>query len=448
MNLLLTVLTLSWLSISSGGQYIQTEDGQPFFWMGDTGWLMPEKLTREDVDMYLDNCRDAGFNVVQMQVTNAVPSVNIYGQRSGSQEYWYHMDYILNKAADNGIYVAMNCIWGLAVSSGEMDVELAEAYGQFLATRYKDRPNVIWVLGGNVSGDFRPDIWEAMAQSIKSIDSRHLMTFLPSEGHSSSEWWNDSSWLDFNMFNSGPRRYDQRIGDAEDYGADKAEDNWRYVDAALKGKPLRPVLDAEPAYEGTPQGFFDEKEPRWQAADCRRYAYWSVFEGACGHTYGNNAIMQFYNIGDEVAFAPERPWKESLDDPGRNQMKYLKRLMDTFSSSDRRQAQELIIGNGERYERIAATRGTDFLLAYSYSNRQIRVELGSISGARKQAWWYSPVDGTMEYIGEFKDVVKTFTYPGDIGPGNDHVLIITDWKSSNMVKPLEKEGKPSKLFKK
>jgi hypothetical protein len=26
----------------------------------------------------------------------------------------------------------------------------------------------------------------------------------------------------------------------------------------------------------------------------RRYAYWSVFAGSCGHTYGHNAIMQFY----------------------------------------------------------------------------------------------------------------------------------------------------------
>jgi hypothetical protein len=97
------------------------------------------------------------------------------------------------------------------------------------------------------------------------------------------------------MFQSGHRRYGQRKGDGDYSESDEnEEDNWRYVAATRTLTPLKPVLDGEPSYEGIPQGLHDVTQPRWQAADCRRYAYWSVFAGACGHTYGNNSIMQFY----------------------------------------------------------------------------------------------------------------------------------------------------------
>lgn len=57
-------------------------------------------------------------------------------------------------------------------------------------------------------------------------------------------------------------------------------------------KPTKPVIDGEPSYENIPQGLHDPKEVLWKACDVRRYAYWSVFAGAFGHTYGNNSIMQ------------------------------------------------------------------------------------------------------------------------------------------------------------
>jgi hypothetical protein len=50
-------------------------------------------------------------------------------------------------------------------------------------------------------------------------------------------------------------------------------------------------LDGEPSYEGIPQGLHDPTQPLWTDADARRYAYWSVFAGACGHTYGDNAVL-------------------------------------------------------------------------------------------------------------------------------------------------------------
>src|SRR5687768_13312181 len=90
------------------------------------------------------------------------------------------------------------------------------------------------------------------------------------------------------MFQSGHRRYDQ------DNESGKGEDNWRYVDEDLRKDPPKPTIDGEPSYEGIPQGLHDQKEPLWTDKDARRYAYWSVFTGAFGHTYGHSAIMQMF----------------------------------------------------------------------------------------------------------------------------------------------------------
>jgi hypothetical protein len=42
------------LAISASGRYFVTADGKPFFWLGDTGWLLFIKCTREESIEYLD----------------------------------------------------------------------------------------------------------------------------------------------------------------------------------------------------------------------------------------------------------------------------------------------------------------------------------------------------------------------------------------------------------
>ena len=82
-------------------------------------------------------------------------------------------------AESKGIYIGMVCIWGGLVRSGQMDVEEAKAYGTFLAERYKDNPNIVWIIGGDTRGDVKTEVWETLARTIRSIDKNHLMTFHP-----------------------------------------------------------------------------------------------------------------------------------------------------------------------------------------------------------------------------------------------------------------------------
>ena len=188
------------------------------------------------------------------------------------------------------------------------------------------------------------------------------------------------------------------------------------------------MIDDEPIYEDIPQGLHDPNETRWNQHDVRRYAYWSVFAGSFGHSYGHNDIMQFIRPGYGASFGADgrkKAWWDALEDPGFNQMKYLKNLMLTFPFFERVPDQSVIAGtNGERYDRAIATRGNDYLLVYNYSGRPMQIDLSKISGAKKNAWWYSAKDGKLEYIGEFDSKVTSFQHDSGYLSGNDQVLIV------------------------
>jgi len=431
------------LKVSSNNRFLQHENGKPFFWLGETAWLLPSRLNRNEVNYYIGETAKNGYNVIQMSILHELDAMNSYGHsalpngfdfsgidRDGEYNYWKHVDYIIKRAARHGIYIGIVCVWGGNVKSGVISVEDARKYGEFLANRYKDEPNIIWLIGGDVRGDVMTDVWKTMATTIRAIDQVHLMTFHPFGRTMSATWFHNEPWLDFNMFQSGHRRYGQRRGDG-DYPIEEytEEDGWRFVESSFAYQPAKPVLDGEPSYEDIPQGLHDITEPYWQDYDVRRYAYWSVFAGSFGHTYGHNSIMQMYRPGVSPSYGAKKPWWEAIHDPGCQQMKHLKKLILVFPFFDRIPDQSIIAGNnGTLYERVIATRGKDYFLVYNYTNRRVEIDMTKISGARKKAWWYSPVNGQTEYIGEFANGKQTFGHDSGYRAGNDWVLIVTDTK--------------------
>ena len=438
------------LTVTPNHRYLQHQDGTPFFWLGNTAWLLPERLNRDEVEFYLTRERQQGYNVEQIQVLNAIPTFNVYGQascderfdfapftQSGSYGYWHHLDYIVDMAAANGIYIAMDCIWGSQIE--RLSPEAATRYGRFLGERYRDKPNIVWMIGGDVMGDKGTASWDALARAIKAADPNHLMTFHP-RGRTTSAWWyNDREWLDFNMFQSGHRRYGQRNGDGDYTIKDNTEeDNWRYVAMSwgepaeqIAGREVRgaqkPVIDGEPSYEDIPQGLHDFSEPRWQDHDVRRYAYWAVFAGCFGHTYGHNSIMQFMRPGLLASFGAEKPWWEAMADAGYQQMKYLKWLMLSLPFTQAQGDQSVVAGtNGERYDRVIALRGADFMLVYNYSGRPMQLDLKKISGASKRMWLMNPADGTLRPLGETSRDKADIDYRDSVAGNSDRVLIVID----------------------
>jgi hypothetical protein len=49
------------LRVSANGRYLTYTDGTPFFFLGDTGWLIFKRLYRSEVDLYLADRAGEGF---------------------------------------------------------------------------------------------------------------------------------------------------------------------------------------------------------------------------------------------------------------------------------------------------------------------------------------------------------------------------------------------------
>src|SRR5689334_12948393 len=56
------------LRISSNGRYLTDSAGTPFFYLGDTAWLLFQRLDPQEVEVYLKDRADKGFNVIQAYV--------------------------------------------------------------------------------------------------------------------------------------------------------------------------------------------------------------------------------------------------------------------------------------------------------------------------------------------------------------------------------------------
>ena len=432
-------LLMAALAVAPNRHVLQDQDGRPFFWLGDTAWLLLSKLDRADTLRYLDDRHGKGFTVLQVMVLHGTNEQTVAGvpalvdgkpekpyvdTKPGEYGYWQHLDWVVDQAGQRDMFLALVPSWGSLVKKGDVNARNIAAYATFLAHRYRDKRNIVWIVGGDTPGDQNSAVWKTMGATLKKEDPGHLITFHPFGRTQSSAWFHNEAWLDFNMFQSGHQRYEQDTKSPHRYG----EDNWRYVREDYARQPAKPVLDGEPSYENIPQGLHDPAEPYWTDRDARRYAYWSVFAGAFGHTYGNNAIMQFYRRGDGAAYGARNYWYEAMNDPGAGQMQFLKRLILSRPFFERVPDQSVIAGeNGARYEYVIATRGDSYCFAYTYTGRPFEVRLGALSGDRVKAWWYSPRDGSSQTIGEFPNTgTRRFTPPGTPGPGNDWVLVLDD----------------------
>ncbi|WP_432712679.1 glycoside hydrolase family 140 protein [Pedobacter sp.] len=433
------------LKVSTNGRYLMTADGKPFFWLADTGWLLFNKLNRAEAVQYLDDRQKKGFNVIQVMVLHTVPSVNVYGdssvlnsdvsrpdttsgnndQNEKEYDYWDHVDYIITQAEAKGLYMALVPVWGTNVKDGKVSVQQAEKYADFLSKRYRDHSNIIWLNGGDIKGSDSIAVWNKIGETIRKNDTNHLMTFHPRGRTASSQWFHNASWMDFNMVQSGHRRYNQDTSKKETlhYG----EDNWKYMEADYKLQPFKPTIDGEPSYEGIPQGLHDIKEPRWNDSDVRRYGYWSVFAGAFGYTYGQNSVMQMHSKTDkETAYGSTELWPSALNAPGASQMVHLKNLLLSRSYFDRVPDQSVIAGeNGKQYNRLLATRGKDYIMVYNYTGRAMNIQMAKLKGEEVKASWYNPRNGETTLIGNISNKgIHEFKPSGTEKNGNDWVLIL------------------------
>ncbi|MCX7699253.1 MAG: glycoside hydrolase family 140 protein [Gemmataceae bacterium] len=428
------------IKVSDNRRYLVTEDGKPFFYLGDTAWELFHRLNREEAEHYLRDRAGKGFTVIQAVVLaelDGLKDPNPYGQtpliendpRRPNEKYFEHVDWIVAKANELGLVIGMLPTWGdkwnkkWAGGPEIFDPANAAVYGEWLGRRYKDR-GIIWILGGDrpIETDQHREIIRAMAKGLRRGDEgRHLITFHPMGGQGSADFFHNEEWLDFNMRQNGhgiefTGRYDKTRRDYD-------------------RTPIKPVLDGEPAYEDHPVAFKPQELGYNTAADVRRAIYWDLFSGAMGHTYGHHSIWQMYAPTRQPINNPLMTWREALAAPGAGQMQFARKLLESRPMLQRIPDETIIIpepvataipGAGTR--RFAATRDQDgsYAMVYVPVGRPFQVRMEVIRGSKVVAWWFDPRTGKAERIGEFTNMGAQRFTPPTPGELTDWVLVLDD----------------------
>ncbi len=483
------------------GRFLRHEDGTPFFWMGDTAWgifrnsfldAAPNQGQPFPMNSYFAARAAQGFNVVQTQLLpfteireDTIPgtqdaNINAYGAMAfqggntsgnfrqpiinpgiGINDYWDYVDSVLDAAEANGIYVSIVPAWNNHLP-GNVEGQprtpkvvtnpaVAYDYGYFLGARYGNRPNLIWMLGGDayslakqINSRFREQLRDmngAMAEGIadgaNGVNNQNgtadytttLMTLHPRGGRSSKELreYQQAQWMDFDAI--------QTAISADSLSSADNDHTFDTVTRDYESAPLRPTLESEVSYENAFRTFRDP--PRevdtipitsWEA---RRSGYLSVFAGSLGYTYGHNNIIQFLRAGQTAHNGSANgPWFESMgidmnsencladfascltttgtiSGEGANTMRHLRNLIESrFTSNDeggliqnRVPDQGMILQSNQRdmdrFSRIQATRSSNrnYIMIYTANGDDFRVDLSQLSAREFNAWWYNPRDG-------------------------------------------------------
>ena len=429
------------LRVSENRRFLVQADGQPFFWLGDTAWELFHRLNREQAETYLQHRARNGYTVVQavaLAELDGLTVPNPYGQlplvdndpARLNDAYFQHVDWIVRRANELGLIIGFLPTWGdkwnkkWGTGPEIFTPENAEAFGVWVGRRYKDA-GLVWILGGDrpIESDRHRAIIEAMARGLRAGDGgAHLMTFHPTGGAGSAEWFHDAPWLDFNMRQNGHQveftgRYDKTRVDYD-------------------RTPTKPVLDGEPVYEDHPVSFKPDELGHTIASDVRRPMYWNLFNGAFGHTYGHHSVWQMAAPGRTPINRPLMPWNEAIEQPGALQMKHGRALMASRPFLTRVPDPDVVVADpvasimpGAGRYHFAATRdaGGAYAMVYAPVGRAFSVRLDKVSGRRVRAWWFNPRTGGATLVDETDNGggTRRFT-PPDAGEMLDWVLVLDD----------------------
>ena len=420
------------LKISENKRFLIHEDGTPFFYLGDTGWELFHRLNKEETEKYLENRRAKGFTVIQAVALAELDGLNVPNAEGNrplidndplkpNESYFAHVDWVIRKAAEKGIFIGLLPTWGDKVDKkwgiGPVifNKDNAYKYGQWIGNRYKDFPNIIWINGGDRDGGGENrQVWEAIGEGIKSVDKNHLMTFHPWGERSSSEWFQKSPWLDFNMCQTG---HGQRS-----YSIYK-----RIIVHDYDLKPVKPCFDGEPRYEDHPVGWNPNVLGWFNDEDIRQALYWNLFSGSFGHTYGCHPIWQMKTPAREPVGLVRNNWYDVLDLPGAWDLIHARRLLESRPFLSRVPDQSLIVpAYYPETDYIVATRGNGYAFVYFPTGWPAEIILDKIGAKSLTAYWYDPRKGESKLIDTIPGKgTRKFTPPSG-GRGNDWILVLDD----------------------
>lgn len=416
------------LKVSPNKRYLVDDNGKPFLYNADTGWKLFVKVDDAGVLKYLTDRKKKKFTVIQTMLTG-FNEQNLYGVRpfadvndfsTLNKSYFDRAVTIVQRADSMGLFVAIAPLWAGCCGEGyggkgavgptsimsTNGPERTRAFGEYIGNLFKHFNNVMWIMGGDIDPFEDKQAMNELALGLKSQAPHQLITYHASSSHSSTDVWDNPSWLDVTMtytyFRGFNKAWTQDMPDV--YEANFKE---------YKKTPVRPYFLGESTYES--------EHGSWgSAVQARKQAYWSILTGGAGHAYGT----PMWN------FPPN--WTSYLDLPGGNSFQYMVELFQEYPwyrilpDPDSR---IIVSGQGEYAKNDYALAGYDekakFIIAYIPSGRIIQVDPSTLKTKKVWAKWFDPGDGKTIMAGRYaKKGILEFKTPDE----NDWVLVLTGSK--------------------
>jgi len=415
------------LKVSPNGRYFVDQAGKPFFYLGDTCWLLFQRPNREELDEYLKDRAAKGFTVIQAYVIRGLGQKHPDGNASlleaapfvdrdptrPNEEFFKHVDYVVNRANELGLVLGLVTAksWHVMDHAEKVfDEKNAYVFGKFLGARYRNNA-VMWFPGGDSPPGKFEAVWVAMAKGLKDGSGGvHLVCYHGQGSTSSSMWFHQAGWLDFNSIQSG-----------HNFNSD----SYAFVSRDYALTPPKPTVDMEPAYENHPTG---ANRPRVDAHKVRSQAYAAMLAGAAGHGYGSLDLFYFYKDADGP-FPKDgfQHWRTAAAYEGTRQVGFMRRLFEQRPWHRMAPDQSALAGDaGQGPWRLVAARAEDgsFVIAYSPRGQTLNLRMEKVRGTAAKAQWFNPRDGGWRAIGQFPAEGTREFVPPSQGDQDDWALVL------------------------
>jgi hypothetical protein len=408
------------LAVSENHRYLVDQNHVPYLLQGEAAWSLIVVPSDQEVEQYLKNRRDKGFNAVLVELIehrySKKPPLNAAGDppfttpgdfSTPNEKYFAHADWVIRKAGEYGSQVLLTPIYLGYVGTDEgwieelvkLKPEKCLEYGRYLGKRYKDFDNIIWVMGGDRNPKDVIEKVDLIALGIREFDKRHLFTAHGNSEPSTPEQFGSGGWLDINSSYSCETVHERLFRD-------------------YNHQPVLPTFLIESCYEG---------EHNSSEVQIRRQAYWAVLCGGFGHVFGNNPLWHFEGPS---LYPFEGTWQQAMDLPGSQSMMHWGKLFRSrhwFDLLPDQKHEVVTAGVGEFLgnDYLAAGRTLDgsTVIAYMPTKRTIKVDMSKVSGAQAVAWWFDPSSGRVTEAGAFPTTgILEFTPPAE----GDWVLVLDD----------------------
>jgi len=393
--------------ISADKRHFEHADGTPFFWLGDTHWMMfdTERMDACNHPVHNGGACPYGGQFQHLAAERKADGFTVYQTYPNFCPNWFTdnrsdmidpqrfqqvFDPMMEHLASQGFVVALGLgHYTATVHYPEIDIC---RWARYIGARYGAFP-VVWITcqemnspamqGGKESN--RQAVWEKAAAELARVNGMD-------RPHSAHQWvlepgvrpvwhlqWHN--WFALQGGHAGSGLTPQKRYKA-------------YFDCV----PARPVLETEAMYECVDCGGIAGTD------DVRRSAWRAVLCGSCGYTYGAAGIWALKKSPEDQAWSVYNrkisAWYSGLNLPGAKQMKVLGDFFRSipWTRLEPRFGDPAFCRWNEPENCVLATAGNELYFAYCHGKTASGELRGLDPDDKYSAEWFDPRTGVIRPV--------------------------------------------------